>query len=105
MKQQFFALSLGFGALILAAQQAFAETAPQCAARAAVLAELAGRYGETRQGIGLASNNAVMELFASAETGTWTIIVTLADGTTCLVASGESYETLAESLPPAGKGV
>ncbi|MBC7141584.1 MAG: hypothetical protein H5U18_05445 [Rhodobacteraceae bacterium] len=104
MKHQIFALSLGFGGLILATHHAFAETPPQCAARDAVIEQLASRYGESRHGIGLAANNAVMELFASDETGTWTITVTMASGLTCLVASGENFETLAEVLPATGKG-
>lgn len=104
MKQQLFALSLGFGGLILATHHAFAQGRPNCAERETVIAELSGRYGETRHGIGLAANNAVMEVFASAETGTWTITVTLADGMTCLMASGQNYEVLAEDLPVAGQG-
>ncbi|MGB3314224.1 MAG: hypothetical protein WBB85_07410 [Albidovulum sp.] len=104
MKQQLFALSLGFGGLILATHHAFAEGRPNCAARDTVVTELADRYGETRHGIGLAANNAVMEVFASAETGTWTITVTLTNGMTCLIASGQNYEALAEHLPAAGKG-
>lgn len=70
MHQKLFALSLGFGGLILATHHAFAAPPAQCAARAQVLAELAERYGETRRGIGLAVNNAVMEIFASDATGT-----------------------------------
>lgn len=104
MKQQLFALSLGFGGLILATHHAFAQGSPHCAERDSIVTELASRYGETRHGIGLAADNAVMEVFASAETGTWTITVTLANGMTCLVASGQNYETLAERLPVAGKG-
>lgn len=104
MKHQLFALSLGFGGVILATHHAFAETPPQCAARDTVIEQLASRYGESRHGIGLAANNAVMELFASDATGTWTITVTLASGMTCLVASGENFETLAEELPGVGKG-
>lgn len=104
MKQKLFALSLGFGGLILATHHAFAQGSPNCAERKTVLAELSSRYGETRQGIGLAANNAVMEVFASSETGTWTITVTLANGMTCLIASGQNYETLAEQLPKTGKG-
>jgi hypothetical protein len=70
-----------------------------CAPRDDVIARLADRYGETRQSIGLGSNNMMMELYASHDTGTWTIAVTRPDGLTCLVASGQAFETLAESLP------
>lgn len=68
-----------------------------CAPRAQVVEKLAEKYGETRQGIGLGSNNQMMEIFASAETGSWTITVTTANGLTCLVASGQAFETLAET--------
>ena len=46
--------------------------------------------------------NAVIEIFASEETGTWTITVTSVHGMTCLVASGQAFETLAEVLPVDG---
>ncbi len=104
MTQKLFALSLGFAGLILATEIAQAQSAPQCGQRAAVIERLTGTFGETRHGIGLATGNAVMEVFASATTGSWTIIVTLADGRTCLIAAGESYEALTETLPAAGKG-
>ena len=70
--------------------------------RDAVVDRLAEGYGETRQSMGLGANNAVIEVFASAETGTWTITVTTPNGLTCLVASGQSFETLAEALPAKG---
>lgn len=73
-----------------------------CAPRAAVLQRLGETYGETRQAIGLAANNVVIEVFAGAG-GSWTITATLPNGVTCLVASGEAYETLAESLAAGGE--
>ena len=84
-----------------AAPPAAARRGPNCGPRDAVVARLAERFGETRQSIGLGADNAVMEVFASAETGTWTITVTTAAGLTCLVASGQAFEILAET-PPAG---
>lgn len=75
-----------------------------CAPRDTVVAQLAETYGETRQSIGLGANNALMELFASDQTGTWTITVTMANGLTCLVAAGQAFETLAETRPTTGKG-
>ncbi len=104
MKSQFLALSFGFGAMLLATDHAFAEGRPNCAPRERVLERLATGYGETRQSIGLGANNAVVEVFASDDSGSWTITVTMPSGLTCLVASGVAFETLAEALPPAGKG-
>lgn len=74
---------------------------PQCGPREALVAILADRHGETRRAIGLAQD-AVMELFASEETGTWTIAVTAPDGSMCLVAAGEGYQAIAEPLPARG---
>lgn len=101
MTKTVLAFSLGFAGLLLAAQAGFA--ASPCNPRADVLAHLASKYGETRRAIGLASANQVMEIFANAESGTWTITVTQPDGVTCLVASGQSFEALAESLPAKGE--
>jgi hypothetical protein len=96
-------LSFGIGAMLLSTQHAFGQTSAQnCGPRDRVVVALAERYGETRQSIGLGNNNQVVEVFASLETGTWTITVTLPDGMTCLVASGQAYESLAEPLPAPG---
>nr|WP_243694357.1 hypothetical protein [Shimia isoporae] len=93
---------MGFGLLILAATHADARG--NCADREAVIERLAQRYGETRQAIGLAQQGAVVEVFASEKSGSWTITVTMPNGPTCLVASGQAYEELAEALPPKGDG-
>jgi len=86
----------------LAACIAGPAAAANCAPRDVVIARLADRFGEVRQSMGLGGNSAVMELFASTETGTWTITVTTPAGLTCLVASGEAYEALAEGRPAPG---
>lgn len=77
-------------------------SAPQCDTRETVIALLAERYGETRRMVGLAGQAAVMELYASDATGTWSITMTLPDGLMCLMASGSNFEAVTESLPPAG---
>ena len=76
-----------------------AETLRNCAPRDVVVERLAGGYGESRQSIGLGPQGAVMEVFASSATGTWTITVTSPSGVTCLIASGQSFEALHEVLP------
>ncbi|WP_318329025.1 hypothetical protein [Sulfitobacter sp. D35] len=95
---RFGALAAGSAFYLFATQQAAAQSR-NCAPRDAVVSRLAQGYGESRQSMGLGSNNAVVEVFASAETGTWTITVTTPNGLTCLVASGQSFETLAEAAP------
>lgn len=76
--------------------------AANCAPRDVVVEQLAERFGESRQSMGLGSNNAVVEVFASRETGTWTITVTSVQGMTCLVASGQAFEALHEAPPVKG---
>ncbi len=100
MNQMMLALSLGFGGVILATRIGFAS--PQCDTRANVTDELTQRYGETRRSLGIAANNTVMELYAADATGTWTLTVTLPDGSMCLVASGTGYEAITEPLPAKG---
>ncbi|WP_299138096.1 hypothetical protein [uncultured Tateyamaria sp.] len=73
-----------------------------CGPRELVVNRLAEGYGETRQSMGLGANNAVIEVFASDDSGTWTITVTTPNGMTCLVASGQAFEELAEVLPAQG---
>lgn len=90
------------GLLLGAASLAQAQTGQHCAPRDQVVQRLASKYGETRQSMGLGHNNAMMEVFASLESGSWTITVTMANGITCLVASGQAFEELAEALPPKG---
>lgn len=103
MEKTLFALSLGFAGLILATQAA---KAADCAPRAELTAGLATGFGEVRHGAGLTvgpdGKAQVLELFTS-EAGSWTLIVTQADGTTCLVASGQAWESLAEDQPDAGE--
>lgn len=79
--------TMAFGGMALAQ----AASSP-CADRDKVVQRLTTNYGETVQGMGLGANNGVMEVFASEETGTWTITVTMPNGQTCLIASGQAYE-------------
>lgn len=74
-----------------------------CAPRADIVSQLEKKYGETRRAAGLQNRGSVTEVFASQQTGTWTIIVTRPDGTACAVAAGEAWleETAALAFPPA----
>ncbi len=89
-------------ALSVAAAPAFAQSSAACAPRDSIVTHLAKKYGETRRGVGLQNRGSVTEIFASAETGTWTILVTRPDGTACAVAAGEAWleEVATAALPP-----
>jgi hypothetical protein len=79
-----------------------AEPAPACAPREQVVARLATVYGETHRRAVRETDDRLIELFASAETGSWTIAVTTRDGTACLVASGRGLDRRAGAGAGAG---
>lgn len=70
-----------------------------CADRNIIVGELTGRYGEEVHGMGLAHQNRIVEVYVSAETGSWTITVTSADGTTCLMAAGQHFAQMTPAIP------
>lgn len=94
------AIALG---LIAATPLAEAQTRSACAERGQVIERLAEKYGETLQSMGLHQNNGVVEVYASEDTGTWTILVTRPDGMACLLAAGQLWEGDAEPLDKPGK--
>ena len=55
---------------------------------------LANKYSEAPVAVGMAENGGVIEVLTSTEGGTWTIIITMPDGTSCMVAAGEDWEQL-----------
>lgn len=69
-----------------------------CGARDQVVGHLQSRFGESVRSTGLAGPNRIVEVFASEETGSWTITVTSANGTTCLMASGQYFEAMTPVL-------
>jgi len=55
--------------------------------------------------VGLAANNGVVETYASTESGTWTIVITMPNGMTCLVAAGEAFQPVDEAAVTRGDKV
>jgi len=74
-----------------------------CAERTTVVAKLETSYGEEFAGGGLQNANHVFEVWFSDEKGTWTILMTRADGMTCIMASGTNWREAMPGLKkPAG---
>ena len=61
-----------------------------CAEHDTITGKLNEKYKEHRTGMGLVGSTGVVELY-TAKTGTWTILVTKVDGTSCVVATGSSW--------------
>ena len=74
-----------------------------CATRDTVVQKLETGYGEAFAGGGLQNATRIIEVWFSEEKGTWTILMTRADGTSCIMASGTNWR---EGMPgmkkPAG---
>jgi hypothetical protein len=89
-----FGLRLGLVVLALTTM-APAEAAlgqPKCEKREVVLKLLSDDFAEVPTAIGLVASGGVMELLTS-ERGSWTLILTLPTGMSCLIASGDSWAT------------
>jgi hypothetical protein len=78
-------------ALALVAGAASAQQQMPCGERDELLAQLESRYKEAPTGFGLTPNGAIVELLTS-EKGSWTLLLTLPGGRSCLIGSGEGWE-------------
>ena len=88
--------SLAF-ALVLAlpttlATGAAAQTETPCTERTDVVKHLDRKYAEAPVAIGLTNNGGVIEVFSTKTGGSWTILLTMPNGTACVVAAGQSWE-------------
>jgi hypothetical protein len=71
-----------------------------CEKRQTVLQLLAKDFSETPTAIGVAASGGVVELLTSS-TGSWTIILTLPTGVSCLVATGDNWAAKAPKVADA----
>ena len=63
----------------------------RCGAHDNIRSTLSDRFAEKQTSIGVIGDSAVVEVYVST-TGTWTILITRADGSSCVVAAGHSWE-------------
>ncbi len=63
-----------------------------CGGRADVIKSLLERYDEKPVSMGIANNGGVLEVLVGGNT--WTIIITMPNGTACLIAAGEDWAQL-----------
>ena len=76
-----------------------------CGPRDALVAKLGQRYAEVFKGGGFQPPDKVFEIWTSPETGTWTLLITLANKTSCIVAGGTNWINGRHLTAPAPKGV
>lgn len=66
------------------------EARTACKDRAEIIKILADKCNETQRAYGLQSDRRVLEIYASPN-GSWTAILTMPNGKSCVVASGEAF--------------
>lgn len=81
--------ALVFGLAATAPPVASAQSA--CATRARLTEKLHTVYDESLSAAGLQSASSVIEVWSSQTSGSWTIISSRADGTSCVLASGTNW--------------
>jgi hypothetical protein len=78
-------LAIGLGSVSAYAQ------AQICGDHEDLIKRLKSDYTEDRKGIGLTADGRVVELFTSPD-GSWTLLLTGAEGTACLVTHGKYWQ-------------
>ncbi len=68
-----------------------------CGKRTSMIKVLIEKYNESPRALGLSSAKMAMEIYAS-ESGTWTVMMTLTNGTACIMAAGKSWQELPKAL-------
>lgn len=75
--------------LSLSSFEAAAQTA--CSPRGDVIGHLAKKYGEAPVAVGITDKGGLVEVLTTGDGTTWTIIVSMPNGTSCMVAAGEGW--------------
>jgi hypothetical protein len=103
--RSFIAAAFAASMLPLAAPAQQQGAAPaNCVKRSLLLERLAQKFHEQPVAGGLTDNGLLLEVYASRNGETWTIAMTMPNGTTCLVASGQEWQLrplLSDYGPPA----
>ena len=83
-------LSMAVAALLVASAQP-TQAQMVCGKRLDIVKALEDGHSEQRTAAGISGNGGLVELF-TAGTGTWTLLLTVPGGPTCLLGSGEEWE-------------
>ncbi|WP_370399953.1 hypothetical protein [Sulfitobacter sp. JB4-11] len=64
-----------------------------CAPRDDIVARLGEQYAETLTARGLQDETTLMEIFTSSTSGSYTVLLSRADGISCVVSTGDHWIT------------
>lgn len=76
-------------------------TAPRPAARGKhdkMLGHLSGKFNEEPVARGLSTNGALVEVLVSSADGGFTVVYTTPDGLTCMITSGQNWESFTPKM-------
>lgn len=96
-------IAAGLTAALAVAGTASAQQSRACTQRDTALNHLSKKYSEAPIAIGLTSSGGVIEVLTAPAGETWTIVITMPSGLTCMIASGEGWEAV--SRVAAGVGL
>lgn len=65
-----------------------------CSERNDVLSQLGSKYKEAPSAAGITNNGGLIEVLTSDDGSTWTIIMSMPNGTSCLLAAGENWQAV-----------
>lgn len=85
--------ALIFGAAAIAPPTLSHAQSAQCMQRDALVERLQGQYGESLNGGGLKSASQLIEVWSSEKTGSFTVFITQANGVSCVVATGQNWNS------------
>jgi hypothetical protein len=88
------AVVLGLGSSAVAQPPPGTALTPACHSHADLAAMLNQKFSEQPNALGVQANGHLVEVFASNDGTSWTIVITRPDGWSCIVAVGQSWETL-----------
>lgn len=72
-----------------------------CSPRDEMVKTLRQQFGEQQTGLGTRGPETVMEVWTSPRSGDWTLVMTYADGRSCIVAMGENWQQMTLGEDPA----
>ncbi|WP_424990620.1 hypothetical protein [Fluviibacterium sp. S390] len=80
-----------------------AQSPTACAPREVIARTLEKTYGEHLSAAGLQSETQLLEVWNDPVSGSWTIVVTEANGRACIVASGQHWHAIMRAMVPPGE--
>lgn len=86
-------LASGITASTLSAQTAEGVRMP-CHDAGEIAKQLSAKYKEAPVAMGLQSNGNLLQIYASDQKNTWTVVSTTPTGKSCIVAAGKRWEAL-----------